>query len=520
MIENELPVIFVEDEDLTKFDWRKVDKEIDTDDDDDAPASENLIVLLGFDPDKEDWSEYTADAQIHAPKGGVTVKGKFFPGGQFIPNEGGYAKAYKKELKKEKPQEIEKVSKRSDARKGRKTVSIERIKHIKKQFVARSPEQNKDDVVTKLEKKTGLSYDRINLYIAYWAQTSADESPQSLGVQFVAKDIFKAGETSHLDESKARKDKTQEKFIKAIYDETQKWFKEQGFEPDDTVVLYRGVKEELTASKYALQPLSSFSLSKKVAEEFAWDDETALNGTVFRAEVPIKNIFSTPLTGIGCTNEEEVVVVGHDIDIHVIGNQNIRHIHSPSDFKKVGLSDNIIIGENIKSLKGCPEKTSEDFDCLKNHNLTSLKGGPKIVGGDFSCNNNNNLTSLEGAPKEVGGNFDCAYNINLTSLNGCPKEVGGNFDCSNNNLKSLEGCPKEVGGNFNCSFNKKLKSLKEAPKIVGGNFDCAFNKKLKSLEGCPKEVGGNFYYSGSFTEKDVRKVCNVKGRVINRQKEY
>ena len=61
MIENELPVVFVEDEDLTKFDWRKVDKEIDTDDDDDAPASENLIALLGFDPDKEDWSKYIAD---------------------------------------------------------------------------------------------------------------------------------------------------------------------------------------------------------------------------------------------------------------------------------------------------------------------------------------------------------------------------------------------------------------------------------------------------------------------------
>ena len=68
-------------------------------------------------------------------------------------------------------------------------------------------------------------------------------------------------------------------------------------------------------------------------------------------------------------------------------------------------------------------------------------------------------------------------------------------------------------GNFNCSFNN-LTSLEGAPEIVGGNFDCAFNKKLKSLEGCPKEVGGDFYYSGPFTEEDIRKVCNVKGRVM------
>ena len=39
---------------------------------------------------------FTGDKQIHAPKGGVTVKGKKFKGGEFIPAAGGFAAAYKK----------------------------------------------------------------------------------------------------------------------------------------------------------------------------------------------------------------------------------------------------------------------------------------------------------------------------------------------------------------------------------------------------------------------------------------
>ena len=53
------------------------------------------------------------------------------------------------------------------------------------------------------------------------------------------------------------------------------------------------------------------------------------------------------------------------------------------------------------------------------------------------------------------------------------KEVKGNFYCSNNNLTSLEGSPKTVGGNFYCSNNTK-----------------------------------------EFTEEEVRKYCDVKGRIL------
>lgn len=93
-----------------------------------------------------------------------------------------------------------------------------------------------------------------------------------------------------------------------------------------------------------------------------------------------------------------------------------------------------------------------------------------IVKGDFYCNHNR-LTSLKGAPSKVEGSFYCSYN-QLTSLEGAPKEIRKDFYCNNNQLTSLEGAPKEVGESFDCRNNKV-----------------------------------------SFTENDVRRVCNVKGVV-------
>ena len=72
-------------------------------------------------------------------------------------------------------------------------------------------------------------------------------------------------------------------------------------------------------------------------------------------------------------------------------------------------------------------------------------------------------------------------------------EICRNFDCSGNELTSLEGSPKTVGRDFFCSGNE-LTSLEGSPKTVGRDFYCYGNKK-------------------KFTEKEVRKVCNVKGMV-------
>ena len=47
------------------------------------------------------------------------------------------------------------------------------------------------------------------------------------------------------------------------------------------------------------------------------------------------------------------------------------------------------------------------------------------------------------------------------------------------------------------------------------DFYC-LNTSLESLEGCPKEVGEDFICGDNkvhFTVEDIRKMCNVKGKI-------
>ena len=85
--------------------------------------------------------------------------------------------------------------------------------------------------------------------------------------------------------------------------------------------------------------------------------------------------------------------------------------------------------------------------------------------------------------------------LKLTKLPEILKDitVDGNFFCFNNNLTSLINAPSSVGDDFDCSYND-LTSLAGAPKTVGGFFDCTDNPV-------------------KFTEKQVRAVCDVKGKV-------
>ena len=108
---------------------------------------------------------FTGDEQLRAPKGGVTVKGKKFKGGEFIPTAGGYATEYKKMKKKgNQPQSSasnlqEKVGKRN------KKEKLRALKEkISKGLI---PEKNKPARV-KREKR-----DPANA--AVWGETKRDK---------------------------------------------------------------------------------------------------------------------------------------------------------------------------------------------------------------------------------------------------------------------------------------------------------------------------------------------------------
>jgi hypothetical protein len=117
-------------------------------------------------------------------------------------------------------------------------------------------------------------------------------------------------------------------------------------------------------------------------------------------------------------------------------------------------------------------------------------------------------------PDHVEGSFICSFN-DLIDLKGGPEKVDKDYFCSNNKLVTLKGAPKHVPGEFSC-FGNKLINLRYGPEKVDGDYNCS-NNKIENLDGIAKEIGGNFrcfHNPGKFTEEDVRKQSNIKGKVL------
>lgn len=164
--------------------------------------------------------------------------------------------------------------------------------------------------------------------IQTWAGTSGDHNPSAVALQRVVQDMFGIGdaETSHIsseqtygfglgdksfnnqvDEQLAEHRPMMTAFVRSTYELTQNLLEEEGIK---SVVLYRGVnlhgdkmipQGSAVATHYA-QPASSWSSKKGVAWNFG--------STVFQAEIPSELILSCAISGLGCLNEWEFVVLG------------------------------------------------------------------------------------------------------------------------------------------------------------------------------------------------------------------
>jgi hypothetical protein len=65
------------------------------------------------------------------------------------------------------------------------------------------------------------------------------------------------------------------------------------------------------------------------------------------------------------------------------------------------------------------------------------------------------------------------------------------------NISSFDGCPEIINGNVFFTFLDDYKSLKDFPKEINGNLNYVFDDPDKIV----------------FTEKQIRKVCEISGEV-------
>ena len=96
-------------------------------------------------------------------------------------------------------------------------------------------------------------------------------------------------------------------------------------------------------------------------------------------------------------------------------------------------------------------------------------------------------------------------------------DVKGDVDLRSRDFEELPYKFGRVNNMFSLSMCLNLTSLKNCPNYVGGNFSCSYCPQLDSLEGCPKKVKTHFYCNDckkNFTEKEVKTLCKVTGKII------
>lgn len=142
---------------------------------------------------------------------------------------------------------------------------------------------------------------------------------------------------------------------------------------------------------------------------------------------------------------------------------NIRNYRLIKDKEHSWIVD---VFENIdlsnKSLKEIPlkfNKVEGQFLC-NNNELTELDFAP-IMAHSFYCQKNN-LKSLKGCPQKLKGSVNCSYN-DLTSLEHAPLMIRDSFFCSHNHLDSLKYGPIIVKG-FYVANQNKLQTLEYCPR--------------------------------------------------------
>jgi len=178
----------------------------------------------------------------------------------------------------------------------------------------------------------------VNDLVHRWAETSGDEYPEAIAMQMAARDEFgildatldhfagrglaRAAEVYATDGPALRA------FLRAMYDNTQAYFGGEGF--PDYITLYRGVylsEQQLLEAGLSLpeagynaavinaqlQPMSSFSLQRATAGNFASTHEAGKFPVIIATRVPTSRVIGTFRSGYGCADETEFVVLGGDV---------------------------------------------------------------------------------------------------------------------------------------------------------------------------------------------------------------
>lgn len=188
-----------------------------------------------------------------------------------------------------------------------------------------------------------------SVLVGHWAGNQTNEVDK--GIKRLFGGTYKEREAFLTRGGGAVGDDIAESFVEIMYEDTQKMFASMGIKE---VQLHRGMALDYESShgkavaakiseiveaaseeqidewsreglkfkmekvRTELRAANSFSSDPFVADQFAEGEDEGPPIGVFSGAVPVERILATPATGIGCLNEDEMVVIGgEDTDLEV-----------------------------------------------------------------------------------------------------------------------------------------------------------------------------------------------------------
>lgn len=187
--------------------------------------------------------------------------------------------------------------------------------------------------------------------IREWAATSGDNSAHSIAMQLAAKKEFGLEGTSLWWKKEAltaakilftKHEIAMRRFLREMYNDTQEHLAKQGLKTVKVARGHRGdigitpstLTKKMAKVDVQLQPLSSFSSDFDIAQDFAnpFKKDAEFVSLLF-AEVPANRILSCPVTGYGCLDEVEWVVLGSQKTKEKMFASMIRSFEKDKPFK-------------------------------------------------------------------------------------------------------------------------------------------------------------------------------------------
>jgi len=210
----------------------------------------------------------------------------------------------------------------------------------------------------------------VEVSVDLWAQTSGDSKAEAIALQIAAEKelgVRSPWKQTGKKEVKAanrlfeKHEDVMRAYTRATYENTQASLKKVGLQPDDDLLLYRGMTgdnagiqlgrsgiSKKNGKSVNLQAVSSFSTAHYVASNFSYDEDSDM-GIVMGTRVKVSDVFSTAVTGSGCLVEGEFLVMGGKRKMdRVIAKEHDREDATDTDF--------------WKGMKGIEVQTKEEDD--------------------------------------------------------------------------------------------------------------------------------------------------------------